>query len=58
MENMKYKILSQHESSKLTEEVQKHINEGWDPLGGVAVAAVLVDEIPAPLFVQAIIKAG
>lgn len=36
---MKYKIIATEGISELAKEVQKAIDDGWKPLGGVATAA-------------------
>ena len=53
---MKYKLLTAYETTGLENEVLAHISDGWTPLGGVAVAAPVIDEVPAPIFLQAMIK--
>lgn len=54
--NMRYKILTAYEGSCLENDVLELINDGWTPLGGVAVAAPVIDGVPAPIFLQAMIK--
>ena len=54
--SMKYKLLTAYETTGLENEVLAHISDGWTPLGGVAVAAPVIDEVPAPIFLQAMIK--
>ena len=53
---MKYKIAVANEVPELENEVRMHISDGWSPLGGVAVAAPVIDGVPAPIFLQAMIK--
>ena len=53
---MKYKILMETGVQSLEKEVLAHISDGWTPTGGVAVAAPVIDEAPAPIFLQAMIN--
>ena len=53
---MKYILLTAYETAGLEKKVLVHISDGWTPLGGVAVAAPVIDEAPAPIFLQAMIK--
>lgn len=36
---MKYRILTAHTPKEIEQVVQLHLNEGWEPLGGVSVTA-------------------
>ena len=54
---MEYNILSSHESpDELVTLVQDALKDGWTPAGGVAVAAPMIDEVPAPLYLQALVR--
>ena len=50
MDIKEYKILSSDQSGELQEVVIAHIQEGWQPLGGIAVVAN-----PRPLPTQSIV---
>lgn len=54
--NTHYRILREHDADDLMREVESLCAEGWQPIGGVAVTAPVIDESPAPLYAQAMIK--
>lgn len=44
MKVIDYKILIEESGGELVEAVQSLLKEGWQPLGGVAIAVFYVDE--------------
>jgi hypothetical protein len=53
---MEYKVIEANKALDLQEEVNRHIQEGWIPLGGVAVVHASTSNYWS--FYQAMIKDG
>lgn len=51
-----YALVTEPDPGSLSVVVQKLLREGYEPLGGICVVAPVVNESPAPLYAQAMIK--
>ncbi len=51
-----YQLVTEHEVGPLEHSVEALLKLGWQPLGGVAVVAPLVNDSPAPLYAQAMVQ--
>ena len=52
-----YTVVLEHDIEKLNQAVNALINEnGWQPYGSFQVSTPVLEEVPAPLFCQAMVK--
>ena len=54
---MEYRVVSDNQLDKMVSDVNRLISEGWEPLGGLHVVAPVINDGPAPLYSQAMVKA-
>jgi hypothetical protein len=50
-----YQVVAEHDIGALNNSVEDLLKLGWQPLGGVAVVAPLVNDSPAPLYAQSMV---
>ena len=51
-----YKLVSSHAPHEMITEVNKLISDGWQPFGSPHVVAPVLNEAPAPLYSQAMVR--
>jgi hypothetical protein len=51
-----YKLISSHSPQEMISEVNKMISDGWQPFGSPQVVAPVLNETPAPLYSQAMVR--
>jgi hypothetical protein len=52
----KYMVACEHDLEKMTAEVNEKIKDGWQPFGSFTVQVPVINEGPAPLYSQAMVK--
>ena len=53
----KYDVVAENNLEKMTQKVNALINEkGWQPYGSFQVSIPVIEDIPGPLYCQAMVK--
>jgi hypothetical protein len=53
---VEYMVASEHQLENMISVVNRLISEGWQPLGGLQVVVPVIEQGPAPLYSQAMVK--